>query len=346
MPEPHSAAVANRQSCLAGPQTTRIITIQILNYGREIRNLYWTKKVDTYVLLSFLHLNFLSLLHCSEDAQSALVVALLTHLSSLSDLVLYFLGSLQDVNRQDTLSLDGLTIGAILSLVDHDLGLLDGLNHWLLLHGCEHASWLLDARSHVHRRHACWVTLAIHEHLLLRGIVLLPLPSALIVISLVRASIAVDDSRLSIHIRIAHLTRHTDLLDHALIHWRGLWWVLRHCHLLRVDELLMLGLVLIHALTAHLPTLSVGIGLAQLMHTVSIGAIVGVWASLALVEVLAHDSLVVFKATCVVLGLMAVVLTALKASTTASTASSLASRERIISTFTVNIASHMVATVL
>ena len=216
---------------------------------------------DTYILLSLLHLNLLRFLHGSEDAQGSLIVALIAHLSRLSNLLLHFLRCLQYINREDSLSLDGLTIRAILSLIDHNLGLLDRLDHRLLLHTGGHATELLHASGHVHGRHASWITLAVDQHLLLRSKVLLLLPSALIIVSLVMALIAVDNRWLTVHVGIAHLTWYPNLLDHALVHWLGLLWVLRH-HLLLVHELLVVRLVLIHALAAHLPTLGVGIGRA------------------------------------------------------------------------------------
>ena len=305
-----------------------------------------TIKFATYILLSLLHLNLLCFLHGSEDAQCSLVVALIAHLGRLSNLFSHFLRCLQYINRENSLSLDGLTIRAILSLIDHNLGLLDRLDHRLLLHSCGHSTELLHASGHVHGRHASRITLTVDKHLLLCSKVLLLLPGALIVVSLMMALIAVDNGWLTIHIGIAHLTRYPDLLDHALVHGRGLWWVLWHRHLLLVHELLMMGLILIHALAAHLPALSVGIGLAELMHAVSVCAVVGVWAGLTLIKVLAHDSLVVLEATSAVLDLMARILTSLVASTTSSAASARASREHIITTFIVHSASHMTTTVL
>lgn len=89
--------------------------------------------------------------------------------------------------------------------------------------------------------------------------------------------LSIDDSWLTVH-GIAHLTWHTDLLDHSTIHRLGLVRIRWHSHLLRVHELLLgLGFVLVHALArsaAHLSTLSVGIGWSELVHAMSVCAIV------------------------------------------------------------------------
>lgn len=152
-----------------------------------------------------------------------------------------------------------MTVWAVLGLVDHDLRLLHGLHHRLLLHRCQHAAWLLHAR-HVHGRHAGGITLTVHEHLLLGGLVVLTWSSALVIISL--AAVTVDNSGLSIHLRVSHLSGHSNLLDHPAIHRLGLWRIRWHGHLLGVHVLLLvLGLVLIHTLS-HLAALSLRVGLA------------------------------------------------------------------------------------
>ena len=77
--------------------------------------------------------------------------------------------------------------------------------------------------------------------------------------------------------------------------------------MLRVDKLLLvllLRLILVHALAAHLTrALCVRVLLSQLMCAMCVSAIIGIWARLTLIEVLAHHSFVVFKptATCIVL---------------------------------------------
>lgn len=168
---------------------------------------------------------------------------------------------LQDIDGEDARGLNGLTIWAVLGLVDHDLRLLHLLDHRLLLHCCQHATWLLHAR-HVHWRHACGITLAVHEHLLLGGLVVLTRSCALVIISLMLAAVAVDNGGLSVHLRVAHLSGHSNLLYHPTIHRLGLWWIRWHGHLLGVHVLLLvLGLVLIHTL-AHLAALCLRVGLA------------------------------------------------------------------------------------
>ena len=84
--------------------------------------------------------------------------------------------------------------------------------------------------------------------------------------------------------------------------------------MLRVDKLLLvllLRLILVHALAAHLTrALGVRVLLSQLMCAMCVSAIIGIWARLSLIEVLAHHSFVVFKptATCIVLIHVATVL--------------------------------------
>ena len=80
------------------------------------------------------------------------------------------------------------------------------------------------------------------------------------------------------------------------------------------------------------------------MHAVGVSAVIGVWASLTLIKVLAHDGLVVLEATSAVLALMTRILSSLVASTTSSTASARGSGEHIITTFTVHSTSHLAAT--
>ena len=59
------------------------------------------------------HLDLLSLLKLGQDAQTLLVVALVTEITCNLDLLLDLLDELQDVDRQATLGLDWLAIGPI-----------------------------------------------------------------------------------------------------------------------------------------------------------------------------------------------------------------------------------------
>ena len=95
------------------------------------------------------------------------------------------------------------------------------------------------------------------------------------------ARLSVDDGGLAEELlRVTHLARDTNLGDEAAVHGRGLR--VGHCHLLwlHVLLLLMVRLILIHArATAGSPAL---VNLrAQLVHTVSVSAIVRIRASLA-----------------------------------------------------------------
>ena len=59
------------------------------------------------------HLDLLSLLKLGQDAQTLLVVALVTEIACNLNLLLDLLNELQDVDRQATLGLDWLAIGSI-----------------------------------------------------------------------------------------------------------------------------------------------------------------------------------------------------------------------------------------
>ena len=126
------------------------------------------------------------------------------------------------------------------------------------------------------------VALPIHQHLLLRGRLLIKLPLAgILVISLVGARLSVDDGRLAEELlRITHLAWDANLRDEATVHGGGLR--IGHCHLLwlHVLLLLMMGLILVHAWTTTGSTTRIN-RLAQLVHTVSVRAIVRIRASLA-----------------------------------------------------------------
>ena len=182
---------------------------------------------------------------------------------------------------KNTLSLNRLTVGAIGGRIKHDLCLLDGSHHGLL--HLKHASRLLHASCHVHGSHAgSRVALPIHQHLLLRGRLLIKLPLAgILVVSLVGARLSVDDGGFAEELLgIAHLAWDANLRDEAAVHGGGLR--IGHCHLLRghVLLLLLMGLILVHALaSAGSPALVDW--LAQLVHTVSVRAIVRIRASLA-----------------------------------------------------------------
>ena len=188
---------------------------------------------------------------------------------------------MHDVDRKNALSLNRLTVGAIGGRIEHDLCLLDRRHHGLL--HLKHASRLLHASCHVHGSHAgSRVALPIHQHLLLRGRLLIKLPLAgILVISLVGARLSVDDGGLAEKLlRVAHLAWDANLRDEATVHGGGLR--IGHCHLLWLHVLLLLMVrhILIHArATAGSPAL---VNLrAQLVHTVSVSAIVRIRASLA-----------------------------------------------------------------
>lgn len=165
---------------------------------------------------SLLHLDLLLVLHGSKHSERILIIACFAKLSRRSDLLLDLLRALQDVNGEHTLSLDGLTIRAILGLIDDNLSLLDLLDHGLL-HGLHDAAGLLNVGGHVHGWHTTRVALTVNEHLLLLGLIILTLASVRVIVSLVTA-IAINNGRLSKHVRVAHLARHANLLDHAAIH--------------------------------------------------------------------------------------------------------------------------------
>ena len=246
----------------------------------------------------------------AQDTESLLIVALLAQFTSHLDLILDLLGVMHDENGEDALGLDGLAIWSISrGRVDHDLRLLDGCNHLRLLHGLEHASGLLDAsrRCHVHlRSHTCrsdGIALSTDIHLLLGSLLVvgtLVRVLILVVESLGMSLVTIDNRRFSEW--TAHLARDSDLLDHSAVHRRGCLWVSWHLDLLCVHVLLMLVLrrmrllllALVHATTWGAALVH---RLAQLMDTVCVCAVVRVWACLACLEMLAHDSLVVFEAT-------------------------------------------------
>jgi len=60
-----------------------------------------------------LHRDLLGLVQCGEESEGWLVVTLLAQLGSLSDLILHFLRVVHDVDREDALRLDRLTVGAV-----------------------------------------------------------------------------------------------------------------------------------------------------------------------------------------------------------------------------------------
>ena len=162
----------------------------------------------------------------------------------------------------------------------------------------------------------------IHQHLLLRGRLLVKLPLAgILVISLMGARLSVDDSGLAEKLlRVAHLAWDANLRDEAAVHGLGLR--IGHCHLLWLHVLLLLlmGLILVHAWATTGSPARVN-WLAQLVHTVSVRAIVRIRASLARIEVLAHDRFVVLEAACASLSLVATTaVTALIAATSATPA--------------------------
>ena len=189
---------------------------------------------------------------------------------------------MHDVDRKNALSLNRLTVGAIGGRIEHDLCLLDGRHHGLL--HLKHATRLLHASCHVHGSHAgSRVALPIHKHLLLSGRLLIKLPLAgILVISLVGARLSVDDGGLAEELlRITHLAWDANLRDEAAVHGlRGLR--IRHCHLLRLHVLLLLlmGLILVHVWATTGSRARVN-RLTQLVHTVSVRAIVRIRASLA-----------------------------------------------------------------
>jgi len=150
-----------------------------------------------------------------------------------------------------------------------------------LLH--EHAR-LLNASRHVHRDHSNG-GLAVHHELLL----LVVLALVRVVVSLVRARLSVDDSRFTIHLRVAHLWD-PNLLDKTTV-WVGWHRDLLMSHVL----LLVMSLILVHLMAAMgcLPTLVDG--LAKFEHSVGIRAVVLVRAGLSSIEVFADYSLVIFK---------------------------------------------------
>ena len=162
----------------------------------------------------------------------------------------------------------------------------------------------------------------IHQHLLLRGRLLVKLPLAgILVISLMGARLSVDDGGLAEKLlRVAHLAWDANLRDEAAVHGLGLR--IGHCHLLWLHVLLLLlmGLILVHAWATTGSPARVN-WLAQLVHTVSVRAIVRIRASLARIEVLAHDRFVVLEAACASLSLVATTaVTALIAATSATPA--------------------------
>lgn len=255
-----------------------------------------------------------------------------------------------DVDRQNALGLNLLSIGPIRGRVDHDLGGVHGCDH-LLLH-LKQASRLLDTSCrHVHRRHTR-VALAVDEHLLLgRLLVILVLASLRVVKSLLRG-IAIDDGRLAEG--TAHLPWDAHLRDVLVrVHSLGIG---LHCNLLRAHKLLLLlvrvvRLALVHAALIVL-ILTLVNRLAQLVHTVSVRAVVLIGASLTGIEMFAHDSLVVLKAALTV-GLAVVAATLVStlqaAATTTATSTTGTALEAFIfraSHSTINAASHIITSVL
>ena len=147
---------------------------------------------------------------------------------------------MQHLDGDDALGCDGLTIGSVLSLIQHNLVLNRLLHHWLL-HRLHHVAWLLHTSCrHVHLRGhipCIRVRLVVHKHLsslvslvklrivvvavhiVSSRILIVPL-SLLIVLSRL---ITIDDRRL-----VQHLPMHGHWLDEVTVH--GVWHlrVVRH----------------------------------------------------------------------------------------------------------------------
>ena len=247
------------------------------------------------------------------------------------------------VDCKNTLSLNRLTVGAIGGRIKHDLCLLNGSHHGLL--HLKHTSRLLYASRHVHGSHAgSMVALPIHQHLLLRGCLLIKLPLAgILVISLVRARLSVDDGGFAEELlRITHLAWDANLRDEAAVHGGGLRIGHRHLLWLHVLLLLMMGLILVHAWATTGSPARIN-WLAQLVHTVSVRAIVRIRASLAGIEVLAHNRLVILEATCASHSLVTTAVTALIAASGATPALPACPLKAIVNIAAVHTATHSAA---
>ena len=283
------------------------------------------------------------------------------------DLLLDLLHELQNVDRQDTLGLDGLAIGTIGSRVDDDLSLLH--------RGCHHHArlLLLDTSGHVNLSHTVRLVLhgsVVHVHLLLHGIlVVLGVLATGIVVPLMRVALVRGRTALRIAVNNSRLTEYghvetTWLHNARLVHRRGSSvLVMGRDHVLRhACVLLLLHLMGALALTASVhATLATALvdRLAQLVHAVSVCAIVRIWTGLSNIEVLAHDGLVVLELLAVraiartrILVVTSTAVTTLIASAAAAAATTSTTSAALEAVFTaalitvavVHLAAHLTAT--
>lgn len=81
-----------------------LVDSHVLRIGKLVRLVY-----------GLLHLDLLGLVQRGEELEGWLVVTLLAQLGSLSYLILHFLRVVHDVDREDTLCLDWLTVWAVRS---------------------------------------------------------------------------------------------------------------------------------------------------------------------------------------------------------------------------------------
>lgn len=81
-----------------------LVDSHVLRIGKLVRLVY-----------GLLHLDLLGLVQCGEELEGWLVVTLLAQLGSLPYLILHFLRVVHDVDREDTLCLDWLTVWAVRS---------------------------------------------------------------------------------------------------------------------------------------------------------------------------------------------------------------------------------------
>lgn len=269
----------------------QVLRIAKLEIAKLVRRQNYFRSI-TYALRGrLLHLDLASLVEGGEDLESLLVIALLAQARRHLDLLLHLLVVVHDEDCHDALSLNRLTIWAITSAIDDDLGLHGG-DHGLLH---QHGARLLDSSVRVHRNHALrLVTLPVHKQLLL---VIGALVIRVLVVSLVGTVwLAIDDSRLAKDLWVAHLARHGHLLDDSAVHGLGLV-VRRHRDLLLRAHIWLLLLVLVDLLaaTAILVTALVGRGLAKFEHAVGVRAVVLVGASLTSAEVFADHCLMVLE---------------------------------------------------
>ena len=238
---------------------------------------------------------------------------------------------MHDENCDHSLRLNRLAIRSIRSRIDNDLSLLYSCHHWLLHR--HHVSWLLQTwLSHVHLCHSSWIALAIHQHLLLGSSLLIELALALVIVSL-RSWFTIYNSWLTKG--TSHLAGHSNLRNKALIHLWSLVRVAWHRKLLLIHErlLVLMGFILIHPTSLTMMVLT-GHWLTQLMHAMSIRAIIAVMACLACIKMLAHHCLVIFEvplAAILVLALMALSRASISLiATSSSTASTTRTRKAII----------------